>query len=86
MSKEEIIAELKNIIKPYSEETIALQSIDDDTDFLKDLKINSANLVDIVLDIEDRFNIEIDNDSMAKMLTVKATVDIIENKRQDNAG
>lgn len=86
MSKEEIIAELKNIITPYSEETIALQSIDDDTDFLKDLKINSANLVDIVLDIEDRFNIEIDNDSMAKMLTVKATVDIIENKRQDNAG
>jgi len=86
MSKEEIIAELKNIIKPYSEETIALQSIDDDTDFLKDLKINSANLVDIVLDIEDRFNIEIDNDSMAKMLTVKDTVDIIENKRQDNAG
>ena len=86
MSKEEIIAELKNIIKPYSEETIALQSIDDDTDFLKDLKINSANLVDIVLDIEDRFNIEIDNDSMAKMLTVKATVDIIENKRQENAG
>jgi len=86
MSKEEIIAELKNIITPYSEETIALQSIDNDTDFLKDLKINSANLVDIVLDIEDRFNIEIDNDSMAKMLTVKATVDIIENKRQDNAG
>ncbi|MCX2474756.1 phosphopantetheine-binding protein [Pedobacter sp. MC2016-05] len=86
MSKEEIIAELKNIITPYSEETIALQSIDDDTDFLKDLKINSANLVDIVLDIEDRFNIEIDNDSMAKMLTVKATVDIIENKRQGNAG
>jgi len=86
MSKEEIIAELKNIITPYSEETIALQSIDDDTDFLKDLKINSANLVDIVLDIEDRFNIEIDNDSMAKMLTVKATVDIIENKRQENAG
>ena len=86
MSKEEIIAELKNIITPYSEETTALQSIDDDTDFLKDLKINSANLVDIVLDIEDRFNIEIDNDSMAKMLTVKATVDIIENKRQENAG
>jgi len=86
MSKEEIIAELKNIITPYSEETIALQSIDDETDFLKDLKINSANLVDIVLDIEDRFNIEIDNDSMARMLTVKATVDIIENKRQDNAG
>ena len=81
MNKEEIIAALKTIIEPYSEETAALQNIDEDTDFLTDLKINSANLVDIVLDIEERFNIEIDNDSMAKMLTVKATIAIIESKR-----
>ncbi|WP_231427540.1 MULTISPECIES: acyl carrier protein [Pedobacter] len=81
MNKEEIIAELKTIIKPYSEETAAFESIDEDTDFLTDLKINSANLVDIVLDIEEKFNIEIDNDSMAKMLTVKATVEVIESKR-----
>lgn len=83
MNKAEIIATLKTIIEPYSEETAALQSIDEDTDFLTDLKINSANLVDIVLDIEERFNIEIDNDSMAKMLTVKATIEIIESKREN---
>ncbi|MFC4209619.1 acyl carrier protein [Pedobacter lithocola] len=86
MSKEEIIAELKIIIKPYSEEISALENIDENTDFITDLKINSANLVDIVLDIEEKFKIEIDNDSMAKMLNVKATVEVIESKLKANAG
>jgi acyl carrier protein len=37
-------------------------------------------LVDVVLDVEDEFNIEIDNDSMEKMLSVKAAIEIIEQK------
>ena len=48
--------------------------------FINDLKINSANLVDVVLDVEDEFDIEIDNDSMEKMLSVKAAIEIIESK------
>ena len=52
----------------------------EDTDFINDLEINSANLVDIILDVEDEFNIEIDNDSMEKMLSVKATVVVIQEK------
>lgn len=86
MNKEEIIETLKTIIEPYSEDAAALAHIDENTDFIKDLKINSANLVDIVLDVEEKFNIEIDNDSMAKMLTVKATAEIIAQKLDANAG
>lgn len=84
MNREEVIAALKIIIKPYSEEDVALDNIDENTDYLTDLKINSANLVDIVLDIEERFNIEIDNDSMAKMLNIQATLAIIEEKQRAN--
>jgi acyl carrier protein len=43
------------------------------------LNINSANLVDIILDVEDAFQIHIDNESMEKMMNVKATL-IIETK------
>jgi acyl carrier protein len=86
MNKEEIIEALKTIVEPYSEEASALAHIDENTDFINDLKINSANLVDIVLDIEEKFNIEIDNDSMAKMLTVKATTEIIAQKLEGHAG
>ena len=37
-------------------------------------------MVDVVLDVEDEFDIEIDNDSMEKMLSVKAAIAIIEEK------
>ena len=84
--RETIITELKEIITPFTEETAALEAITEDTDFIKDLKINSANLVDIILDIEDRFGIEIDNDSMAKMLNVRASIEVIEEKLAANAG
>ncbi|MDN3585632.1 acyl carrier protein [Pedobacter aquatilis] len=86
MNRAEIIEALKTIIKPYSEEVAALEGIDENTDFINDLKINSANLVDVVLDVEEQFGIEIDNDSMAKMLTVKATIEVIESKLSKNVG
>ncbi|RZL44587.1 MAG: acyl carrier protein [Pedobacter sp.] len=86
MDNAQMINDLKEIITPYTENKAALTSINEQTDFLVDLKINSANLVDIILDIEEKFNIEIDNDSMAKMLNVKATIAIIEEKLATNAG
>ena len=86
MNKEQIIEALKTIVEPYSEESSALTHIDENTDFINDLKINSANLVDIILDIEEKFNIEIDNDSMAKMLNVKATTEIITQKLEARDG
>ena len=80
MDKTEIIQQLKTIVKPFVINKDAFENIDEDTDFIKDLNINSANLVDIVLDVEEVFGIEIDNQSMERMLTVKATLNIIETK------
>ncbi|WP_158795680.1 acyl carrier protein [Pedobacter sp. L105] len=81
--KSELLIEIKKIVTPYTEDKAALENISEDTDFIKDLKINSANLVDIVLDVEEEFNIEIDNDSMARMLTVSAAIEIIETKLEE---
>ena len=80
MTKEDIIKKLTAIVKPYVQNEDAFQKLTEDTDFINDLEINSANLVDIILDVEDEFSIEIDNDSMEKMLTVKATLEVIQNK------
>jgi len=80
MIKEELIIKLKAIVKPYVQDEEAFKNLTEETDFISDLKINSANLVDVVLDVEDEFNIEIDNDSMEKMLSVKAAIEIIEQK------
>ncbi|MDP5092788.1 MAG: phosphopantetheine-binding protein [Polaribacter sp.] len=80
MKKEELITKLKAIVKPYIQDEEAFANLSENTDFIKDLKINSANLVDVVLDVEDEFDIEIDNDSMEKMLSVNAAIEIIEAK------
>lgn len=80
MNKQDLIEKLKPIIKPYTDKTEVLGSMTEDTDFIKDLNINSANLVDIVLDIEEKFDVVIDNTDMEKMLTVRAAIEIIENK------
>ncbi|MDR5590277.1 acyl carrier protein [Christiangramia sp. SM2212] len=80
MNKDEIINRLRNIVKPYVQREEGLNDFNEETDFLNDLQINSANLVDVVLDVEDEFDIEIDNDSMEGMLTVGDAKDIIQKK------
>ena len=80
MTKEQIINKLTVIVKPYVQNEEGFKNLNEDTDFIKDLEINSANLVDIILDVEDEFKIEIDNDSMEKMMSVKATVEVIQSK------
>ena len=84
MTREELILTLKKIVKPYAQDLEAFNNLSEETDFIKDLKINSANLVDVILDIEDEFDIEIDNDYMEKMLSVKAAIEIIESKLLDS--
>ena len=84
MTREELIHSLKKIVKPYAQDLEAFNNLSEETDFIKDLKINPANLVDVILDIEDEFDIEIDNDSMEKMLSVKAAIEIIESKLLDS--
>ena len=80
MDKEATISKLKAIIKPFVNNDLAFENLSETTDFITDLNINSANLVDIILDVEEAFDINIDNQSMEKMLTIKATLEIIEAK------
>ena len=80
MNNNELITKLKTIIAPYIQDEAAFKTLSEDTDFVKDLKINSANLVDIILDIEDEFDIRLENEDMEKMLDVKSTMQSINTK------
>jgi acyl carrier protein len=80
MTTEALMEKLKGIVKPYVKSETGFKNMTADSDFLNDLKINSANLVDVILDIETEFDIIIDNDSMEKMLNVQTAIDIIKIK------
>lgn len=80
MDKATLISSLKNIVSPYAMNKEALENITESTDLVRDLKVNSANLVDVVLDVEEKFNIVIDNESMEQMINVGAILEVIEGK------
>lgn len=80
MTNTEIIEKLKTIVKPFVNNQEAFENLTENTDFIADLQINSANLVDVILDVEDAFAIVIDQQSMERMLDIKSTLEIIETK------
>lgn len=80
MNNQQLLAELKTIVKPYAKNDVAFENFTEDTNFITDLKINSANLVDIILDVEEFFDIIIDNESMEKLVNAKTALSIIQSK------
>lgn len=80
MTNDELITKLKAIVAPYIQNEEAFKNLSETTDFVNDLQINSANLVDIILDVEDEFDIRIENDDMEKMISVRAAMDVVNEK------
>ena len=77
MTKDEVFKKIVDILSKYSKAEIKMENISMETSILDDLKINSARLVDIVLDFEDEFDIEVDDDDADKVATVGDGVDLI---------
>lgn len=75
---------LKEIVKIYLPEDVSVDDITEESHFIEELNINSANLVDIVLDVEDAFDIRLENEDMDQMQTVKDALKIIETKLSTN--
>lgn len=84
MTKEERYQKLKDIVKAYLPEDVLVNDIKEDSNFISELNINSANLVDIVLDVEDTFDIRLENEDMDQMQTVAHALAIIETKLSEN--
>lgn len=80
MTRAEIAERLRTLIEPYVPDQETLASVDEDTNLLDDLDINSANLVDIIIDIELAFDIEIDDETAEQMVTVGQAIAVIEQR------
>ncbi len=79
MNEEEIFQTLKEIIVEQlgvEEEKIALEST-----FADDLGADSLDVVELVMAIEERFEVEISDDQADKITTVKNLVDYIKNNQ-----
>ena len=53
MERQEILEKLKPVLTTYTKNKAGIETLSENTDMIKDLQVNSAHLVDIVLDIEN---------------------------------
>jgi acyl carrier protein len=80
MSRDEIFAKVMEIIGRYAKNKDALAGATEETNILEDLKVNSARLVDVILDFEDEFDIEVADEDADAVNTVGNAVALIEEK------
>jgi acyl carrier protein len=80
VEQSEIFERVVKILTPYVKNHDALEGVQLGTHILDELKVNSARLVDVVLEFEDAFDIEIDDDDVDKVETVGNAVELIESK------
>jgi acyl carrier protein len=77
MEENEIQEVLFKIVKVYLPQDVKEDAIQLDSHLMQDLGINSAHLVDIVLDVEDAFDITLDEKDMEAMQTVSDAIKIV---------
>ncbi len=82
MKTEEIIEKLKAIVNPYLPEDVNISNVNLNDSFTSAIGINSMHLVDIALDIEDVFDIEIENEELERISNLQEAVDLISAKLQ----
>jgi acyl carrier protein len=81
MNTEYYYEKLRTIVSPYLPEDVSQDDIGMDSQFINELNINSANLVDIILDVEDEFDIVLENDDMEAMQTLRDAMELIAKKQ-----
>lgn len=77
MEEKQVFDKVVAILKPFAKAPEALENAGMDTSILKDLKVNSARLVDVVLEIEDAFEIEVKDEDADKVKTIGDAVRLI---------
>ena len=80
MSEEEIFEKLKEIIVDHlgvEEDIIKM-----DATFVEDLSADSLDIVELIMDIEEKFDIEIPDSDAERIVTVSDVVEYVKSKKE----
>ena len=80
MQQNQITEKVVDILRGYIEDAALLEKATSETHIIKDLKVNSARLVDIIIKCEDVFGTTIDDDEADRITTVGDAVRLIQRK------
>jgi acyl carrier protein len=74
MTESDITAEICALLSPHNKEGIALKS---ETDIPAELNIDSVGVLDFIMDVEDKFDIEIPMNVVAETRTIGDLVAVV---------
>jgi acyl carrier protein len=77
MDQKEVFEKVVAILRPFAKNKEALANVAPEMSIQKDLKVNSARLVDIVLEIEEVFDIQVKDEDAEKVRTIGDAVSLI---------
>ena len=76
MNRNEIFNKVAELIT--AQLPVSIDKVQMDSRLVEDLGADSANVMILVFDLEREFNVEVDNDMLASVETVKDIVDYLE--------
>lgn len=82
MEKEQIIAALREVVKPHLEyqSDEVVNGMNEETNLLQELGLDSVDLVEVIMDIEERFSIAIADEEIQRVKTVRDLTALISAK------
>ena len=82
MELQQVFDKMLEILTPFVKDPAALAKATSDTHLIDDLKVNSARMVDIIIESEDAFEVEIDDDEADSIETIGDAVRVIMGKME----
>jgi acyl carrier protein len=80
MDDRDIFDDMVTIFRTYARDKEALDAATPDTGIVTDLKVNSARIVDVMIQFEDKFGIDIEDEDFNKMNKIGDAVSMIKGK------
>ena len=83
ITREELSEKLKDIVMSYIPEEEMPETIDYDMDLINDLGVNSMHLIDIVIDVENEYDITISDEELQSMNSLNKVLDVLMKKLEE---
>lgn len=81
MNWDETLEEIYKILKNHNRSGVALEP---DTDLAADLQIDSVESMDIIMEIEDRFDIDISLNSLGDVRKIRNIVELVHERANEH--
>jgi len=75
MNEEEILIKLKKILMDEFE--VDEEKITPNASFYEDLELDSLDAIDLIVTMNNVYNIDVDNKSMEEILTIQQLIDMV---------